>query len=673
MRTSAPSVVARRELFGLLPGDGGTGVTLLSAPPGSGKTVLLRSWIEETGLGEAVAWVLVERGEQDAQRFWLSVVSQLRAVAEARRVVEKLEPSPDFDGEALVDRLVSELGRLTEPVVLVIDDIHELRATNALRALERLIEHRPPLVRVIIAGRRDPGLGLHRLRLAGELAEIRSGDLRFTPEQTRELLETAGVTLPDDSLVRLHERTEGWAAGIRLAALALSGNPDPERFVAEFTGSERTVADYLLAEVLERQPEDARRLLLRTSILERVNGPLADLLTGAAGSRRILQELEEANAFVVAIDASRSWFRYHSLFADLLRLELERAEPEQVARLYGAAAAWHHEHGYLVEAIRYAQAAEDWPFAARLTVNHSPSLALDGRAATLETLLAAFPPSAVSDDPELAVVRARGEVFGGSLGDAEAYIELAEQHASEISQERRRRFELSLRLARLMLARRRGDFGAALEEAQPLLVAQESTAADTSPDRDIAAGALLQLGIIELWAAQSSEAERHLEQGLEVARAAERPYLEVQALAYLAVTAGRRSFATARDRATLALDIAQAHGWDADRVAGAALVALGTVDVWQGRFEAGERWLERAQRAVRTALEPGTGLMLHLARGRLHTVHARYEEAAVEYRAAVRLGGARRGSTADDTSGSPAARADPDAARRARRCPRHAG
>lgn len=245
-----PFVVARRELFGLLSDDGSRGVTLLSAPAGSGNTGLLRSWIEDAGLGDRVAWVSVERGEQDAQRFWLSVIGEVRAAIGADAFVEKRGPAPVFEGEAVVGRLAAELGSLERPVVLVLDDLHELHAADALRQLELLIARRPPLLRVVLASRHDPRLGLHRLRLAGELREIRSADLRFTLEETQELLAAAGVALSGESLARLHERTEGWAAGLRLAALALAGHPDPERFVAEFTGSERTVADYLFAEVL---------------------------------------------------------------------------------------------------------------------------------------------------------------------------------------------------------------------------------------------------------------------------------------------------------------------------------------------------------------------------------------------------------------------------------------
>src|SRR6201987_4410481 len=185
----------------------------------------------------------------------------------------------------------------------------------------------PDTLRFALATRHDMRLGLHRLRLEGELTEIRAANLRFTLDEARALFGGAGGELPESAPTLLHARTEGWAAGLRLAALSLAGHPDPERFAAEFSGSERTVAEYLLAEVLERQSEEVRRLLLRTSILDQVNGELADALTGDEGGERVLQELEEANAFVVALDAARSWFRFHRLFADLLQLELRRTTP----------------------------------------------------------------------------------------------------------------------------------------------------------------------------------------------------------------------------------------------------------------------------------------------------------------------------------------------------------
>ena len=334
-------------------------VVQISAPAGSGKTVLMRSWITEAGLAPHAALVPVDREERDPRRFWLSVLGALRETAPGAVLVRALTAAPDLDGWAIVERLLTDLAPLADRIWLVIDDVHEL-GPDALRQLELLVLRAPPDLRLVLATRHDLRLGLHRLRLEGELTEIRGPDLRFTVAEARALLAAAGVQLPDAALVSLHERTEGWAAGLRLAALSLAGHEDPARFAAGFSGTERTVAEYLLDEVLDRQPEHVRRLLLRTSILERVNGELADLLTGDKGGERFLQDLEQANAFVISLNGSRSWFRYHQMFAGLLQLELRRAASEEVAALHRTAADWLAQHGCPVEAIRQAQAAGDW-------------------------------------------------------------------------------------------------------------------------------------------------------------------------------------------------------------------------------------------------------------------------------------------------------------------------
>src|SRR6201997_3591372 len=327
-RAARPGLGGVGPCFGLFERLGASArVAVLSAPPGSGKTVLLRSWIGEPGRAGRVAWVAVGRGEQDPQRFWLSVLGALRGTSAGSGLVRELTAAPDLDGWAVVERLLKDLTPLADRLWLVIDDMHEPRSAQALAPLELLVMRAQPELRFVLATRHDLRLGLHRLRLEGELSEIRTADLQFTQAEARELLTAAGVALPGPALAMLHERAEGWAAGLRLAALSLAGHEDPERFAAEFSGSERTVADYLLAEVLERQSERVRRLLLVTSVLDRISGELADLLAGGSGGERVLQELEEANAFVVSLDAARSWFRYHRLFAELPRAELRAGPP----------------------------------------------------------------------------------------------------------------------------------------------------------------------------------------------------------------------------------------------------------------------------------------------------------------------------------------------------------
>src|SRR5262252_3390412 len=466
--SGAGGVVARPRLFVRL---GAARVTVVSASPGSGKTVLLRSWIGWAGVAGSAAWVPAGRGERDPQRFWLSVLAALRRTGPGSALVRELPAAPDLDGWVITERLLTDLAPLDDQLWLVVDDAHEL-GPEALAQLALLIMRAPPGLRFVLATRHDVRLGLHRLRLEGELVEIREPDLRFTVAEASELFAAAGVRLPE--VARLVERTEGWAAGLRLAALSLAGHEDPARLAAEFSGTERTVAEYLLAEVLNRQPEPVRRLLLRTSVLERVNGELADLLTGDNGGERVLQDLEQANAFVVALDARRFWFRYHHPFADLLQLELRRTAPGEVATLHRAAAGWFAGHGYPVDAVRHAQAARDWGLAARLLADSWYSLQLDGQAATTHQLLAGFPAGTRATDAELAALAAAEELAYGSLEAAERYLSLAERGMASVPDARCAQARLLLEMTLLVLSRQRWNLQAVAEEARQLQAMAET-------------------------------------------------------------------------------------------------------------------------------------------------------------------------------------------------------
>jgi LuxR family maltose regulon positive regulatory protein len=613
-------------------------VVHLSAPAGSGKTILLRSWFGETGLGESAAWVAVGPEERDPQQFWISTADALRGTTAGSKLVKALTAAPDLDGWGIVERLLTELGQLEDRMWLVIDDLQELRADETLRQLELFLMRAPGTLRFVLATRHDLRLGLHRLRLEGELTEIRAADLRFTLADSRTFFEASGVQLSDSALQMLLERTEGWVAGLRLAALSLRGHADPERFAAEFSGTERTVADYLLAEVLERQPEEVRQLLLRTSVLERVSGPLADVLTGGSGGERILQELEEANAFVISLDARRSWFRYHRLFADLLQLELRRSEPDELIGLHGAASDWYAKHDYPIDAIRHAQAAGRWNEASRLLFDNSLRLQLDGHAATAHELLSAFPARAVAGDAELAALMASDELSRGSVEKAEPHLALATQGLPSQPKERRGRFEVALALLRLTLARRRGDLPAVVDEAQRLL----ATAGALDPPEfglgdDLRALALISVGIAELWSNQTREADRHFEQGAALARQLKRPWLEISALGHWAMLVRLRSFPLAIERSTRAIELAERHGWSDTPIVFIAYVTLGNTLVWQGRLAEGERWLERAERMGGTGFsEPPNAMMLHIARGMLEGARGRDDEALTAFRVAER-------------------------------------
>ena len=455
---ATPQLVDRGELLAALDRAAAAKVTVISAPAGSGKTSLLRAWADRPGQPYRLAVVQVQRDQQDAQLFWLGLLDAVRQASGTASRAEAPAATPGFNGRAMVERVRSELADQRGRVMLVIDDLHELHSPDALAQLTRLLTSLPGGVHAVLATRRDLRLRLHRLRLAGELAELRAAELRFTQRETRALLDAAGIGLSEAGAALLHQRTEGWAAGLRLAVLSLAGHPDPERFVAEFSGSERTVAEYLIAEMLDRQPDDVQQLLLRTCLVDRVSGELADLLTGRSGSEGILLDLEDANAFVVSLDRERRWFRYHHLLGDFLRLELRRTRGEEVARLHRRAAEWFARHGQVVEAVRQTQAAGDWPDAARLLADHAFSLTLDGQLQTIQALVRAFPPGAAADDPELALVRATSDVYQGRLDEAAPHLAVAESHVEAAPPDRRRHLRVAIASLKLSLARRRGHF-----------------------------------------------------------------------------------------------------------------------------------------------------------------------------------------------------------------------
>ena len=633
-------LIDRGDLLAALDRAAAGKVTIISAPAGSGKTSLLRAWADRPGQPHRLAVVQVQRDQQDAQQFWLALISAVRD-ASGTTSGEPPAATPDFNAPAMAGRVLSELADARDGITLVIDDVHELHSQEALAQLTRLLISLPPNAHAILTTRRDLRLRLQQLRLTGELAEIRAADLRFTRRETRELLDASGITLSEAGAALLQQRTEGWAAGLRLAAISLAGHPDPERFVAEFSGSDRTVAEYLIAEMLERQPADVQDLLLRTSLLDRVNGELADLLTGRAGSEQILLSLEDANAFVVSLNPERTWFRYHHLFADLLRLELRRTLPEEVRALHRRAAGWFTLHGQVVNAIRHTQAAGDWADAARLLADHSFSLTLDGQAQTMQALLRAFPPGA--DQPELTLVRAMGDLAQGRLDEAAAHLAVAETYAETAPPERQRRLQVAVASLRLSLARRRGHLAGVIEQARFLAspVTGQSDE-DIALDSDLRAVALMNLGTAEAWTLglpDAPDAERHLQEGADLAREIGRPYLEVGCLAQLGFASlVLHSYATTQRRCREAIALAERHGWGAEPVIAPALIMLAGTMVWTGEFDEGERWLQRTRQALETDTGPDITLLLRQTAGLLHAGRGRNHEALEEFGAAEYLG-----------------------------------
>src|SRR6478735_4997697 len=454
--SAARGLLDRKDLLQLLDRAVTKRVTVISAPPGSGKTSLLRAWSDRPGQDRRIAFVSVPPDQYDAQQFWLAVLDAIRqsaATADSRTRTTPL----GFDDDAMVDTVIAELAEHAE-VVVILDDLHELRSADALSQLEYFLANLPRSTRMVLSSRRDPPIRLHQHRLADEVAEIRAGDLRFTERETHELLAASGIRLSDSGAAALYQRTEGWAAGLRLAAISLRGHPHPERFVAEFSGTDRAVGEYLMAEMLERQPSEVQSMLLRTSLVDRLNGELADLLAGRPGAEQMLLALEDANAFVMSLDAERTWFRYHHLLADFLRLELRRRLADEVPGLHRRAAQWFVDHGEVVEAVRHTLAAGDWPDAARLLADHLFSLTLDGQEGAIAVLLRSFPAGVSADHPELALARAAVQLAQGRLEEAAAQLALAESHVESAPPARRPRLTVAIVSLRLALARRSGQF-----------------------------------------------------------------------------------------------------------------------------------------------------------------------------------------------------------------------
>jgi LuxR family maltose regulon positive regulatory protein len=633
----ARRLLDREDLLQMLDRAVSKRVTMVSAPPGSGKTSLLRAWAARSANLRRVAWVSVDRDEQNAQRFWSAVLDAIRSSTRSIDPHTQHVAATAVDADQLVDTVVSELAERIGPVVLIIDDLHELKSATALAQLERLLVALPSSAGVVLSSRRDPAIRLHQLRLADEVAEIRAGDLRFTESETRELLAGSGISLSEGGVAALHERTEGWAAGLRLAVISLSGHPDPERFVAEFSGTDRAIGEYLMAEMLERQPSEVQSMLLRTSLVDRVNAGLADLLAGRSGSEQMLLELEDANAFVVSLDAQRTWFRYHQLLGDFLRLELRRTLAAEVPDLHRRAARWFADHGEIVEAVRHTLAAGDWPDAARLVADHSFRWVLDGEAGKIDTVLDAFPEKASADHPDLALAHAASQLNQGRLEDAAAKLALAESHAETGPPAHRRRLAVAIAALRLAIARRSGQFSEVIEQVNLLdaSISDESTE-PLAMGRELRGVALLNLGIVETWSGRLTDAERHLLEGAALARAIGRPYLEVACRAHLGFGSRLVSVATARERGRQAVTLAERHGLEDRPILVPALAAVSGMAIWMGEFDDGERWLRRAWEVADPQVDPVAAMLLHVATGMLHAGRGQHRSALEEFAAAAR-------------------------------------
>jgi LuxR family transcriptional regulator, maltose regulon positive regulatory protein len=403
-------------------------LTLVSAPAGFGKTTLLAGWLELSR--HLAAWVSLDQSDNLAASFWSYVIAALQTVepgigASAISLLQSPQPPPI---EAVLTLLLNELGAISTDVMLVLDDYHVIDAREIHAGMVYLLDHVPPRLHLAIASRTDPPLPLARLRARGDLVEVRAADLRFTiDEATTYFREVMALDLTAKQVIALEGRTEGWIAALQLAALSMQGRSDVSAFVASFAGDDRYIVDYLMEEVLQRQSESVRSFLQQTSILTRRSGPLCDAVTGHDGGKSTLDGLERANLFVVPLDDRRSWYRYHHLFADVLRARLLDEQPEYVPELHRRAIAWYERSGQASEAIHHALAAGDFPTAADLIELAAPALRRTRREAALLGWLAALPDEVLRCRPVLSNVFAGELLAAGKLMEVDARLQDAER------------------------------------------------------------------------------------------------------------------------------------------------------------------------------------------------------------------------------------------------------
>ena len=421
-----PDLVPRPRLTARLDEGLAQGMVLVCAPAGYGKTVLLADWARHGR--QPAAWLSLDAGDNDPARFWRHAVAALDRArpGTGERVAPLLGPPAPASFQGLVTALINDLAR-EEEARLVLDDYHVIGSPQVHESLAFLLEHRPAGICVMLASRSDPPLPLARLRARGQLTEIRETELRFTPAEATELLQQVVSAVPAASVAALAARTEGWAAGLQLAALSLRGQDDAAAFVAAFTGSHRYVLDYLAEEVLDRQDTQLRTFLRETSVLERLSGPLCDAVTGREGSQALLEEAERAGLFLIPLDEVRGWWRYHHLFADLLRARLQEEQPGRVAQLHRNAAAWYEEHELADDAIGHAAAAGETAWAARIIEQHYDMVYnIRGEAATIHRWLSVLPAEVVRSRPRLLLAQAIMAATGGHLHVVEPLLDAVE-------------------------------------------------------------------------------------------------------------------------------------------------------------------------------------------------------------------------------------------------------
>ncbi|RIK44282.1 MAG: hypothetical protein DCC55_02935 [Chloroflexi bacterium] len=487
-------LIARPQLLTKLAEAARRPLTLISAPAGFGKTTLLAAWLEQVAW--RVAWFSLDEGDNDPIRFWTYCIAALQMVEPAlgedmRSALLAPQPPPI---EAILTPLLNDLAAESQPLTLVLDDYHVIAAPVIHEAITFLVGHLPPTTHLVIAGRTNPPLPLARLRARGQLAEIRAADLRFNQTEVAHFVqEVVGQPLSDADIAALEMRTEGWVAGLQLAALSLRARADVSSFIQAFTGSHAYIIDYLVEEVLQQLPDETQRFLVQTAILDRFCGALCEAVTGQPGAQRVLEQLERDNLFLIPLDTQRQWYRYHHLFADVLRHRLRQLQSALVADLHLRAAGWFAANGWLPEAIAHVFAAQAPEEAARLIECEAEAALKRGEYMTLQGWLGRLPEAVIRTHPRLALFWASTAVITHDLDAAQKWLALAEAAACDQSAPAGAELLAEVAAIRAGIALNRGDF------SQTRALAEQALAALPESSLRLRGEVTLHLGLAQSW------------------------------------------------------------------------------------------------------------------------------------------------------------------------------
>jgi LuxR family transcriptional regulator, maltose regulon positive regulatory protein len=474
------AVLRRGRLIDLIEQAAAHRVTVVSGPAGAGKTVACASWAAATPASRRVAWLTLDEADRDPARFWTYVRAALTRVAgvpaDFARTLQDVPP----DGFPL--RVVEAAQLLTEPLILVLDDVHELADGPVLAGLDLLLRHVPATLRLILSGRCPPRLALARLRVSGDLADVTTGDLACTADEADAYFAMLGLDVDAAARDELLGRTEGWMAGLRLAAMSVRSQVGDTGRITGIAGDEPLVSDYLWDEVLGRQPPEIRLFMLRTSVTEQMSGDLADALTGEPGGARTLERLSRENSFVETLGDGHAAYRYHPLLRDVLAAERNREIPHEVPILLRRAARWHAAHDQSIDALRSAARAGDWDYAAHMLAEAGTAALVRSGATTLEQVLALFPAERRADDPAVAAALAAAGLWNGDTGAATHHLEAARRALGRCAPAARRIIEPWLAALRVMQAASQAAADPGLLAQGWVLAEQAQATAGTQPE-----------------------------------------------------------------------------------------------------------------------------------------------------------------------------------------------